>query len=283
VTVQSLPQFPALAELRSYPHWVAWRSVPRRSGKKAAKLPITPVTGLPARVDDPSTWGTWEAALAAGERHGVGFVLSLTDPFTVIDLDSCLTGRLEPWADHVVEALSSYTELSPGQRGVHVWIRGALPIGGRRWGRIEMYSTGRFVTVTGLLLPGVPRTIESRQAELEALHRRVFGVRASRPPVLTATGSELDDDRLLALARQAANGAKFSRLWAGDWSGYGSPSEADAALCRMLVYWAGSDPPRVDRLFRQSALYRSKWNEPRGALTYGQRTINLALRGSAGG
>jgi putative DNA primase/helicase len=285
VTAILSSSLPAIEELRSYPQWVAWRSAPRASGK-AAKVPITPATRLPARVDDRSTWSTWEAARAAGGRRGIGFVLTAADPFTVIDVDNCrhlLSGRIEPWADeYVVRALASYAEASPSGCGVHVWVRGVLPAGGRRWGRIEMYDTGRFVTVTGHVLPGVPRTIESRQAELELLHRRVFGVRASIPSVVTSPITPFDDDHLLELAHRATNGEKFRRLWAGDRMGYASPSEADLALCRLLVFWTGSDPSRVDRLFRRSGLMRAKWNEARGRETYGARTLRVALGGSSG-
>ena len=76
------------------------------------------------------------------------------------------------------------------------------------------------------------------------------------------------------------NGEKFQDLWEGRWQQYRwfpSQSEADMALCSMLAYWTDSDADQIDRLFRQSALYRPKWDEPRGATTYGQLTIQKAL------
>src|ERR671920_770461 len=51
---------------------------------------------------------------------------------------------------------------------------------------------------------------------------------------------------------------RFSRLWNGDTSGYGSPSEADLALCGMLAFWTGGDATRIDTLFRQSGHYRNR-------------------------
>jgi hypothetical protein len=88
-----------------------------------------------------------------------------------------------------------------------------------------------------------------------------------------------DDEKLLDLARNARNGAKFVALFDnGDITGYKSQSEADAALCSILSYWTNGDAGRVDRLFRLSALYRpDKWDSirVRGA-TYGDATIRFA-------
>ena len=38
----------------------------------------------------------------------------------------------------------------------------------------------------------------------------------------------------------------------------------------------------MDQLFRQSGLFRTKWDERRGALTYGEKTIATAIRGTYG-
>jgi putative DNA primase/helicase len=40
---------------------------------------------------------------------------------------------------------------------------------------------------------------------------------------------------------------------------YPSQSEADEALCCELAFWTGRDTARIDFLFRQSGLYRQKW------------------------
>jgi hypothetical protein len=86
------------------------------------------------------------------------------------------------------------------------------------------------------------------------------------------------DSELLQKARSAANGEKFRRLFdRGDQSGYESASEADMALVRMIAFWTGPRPRRIDKLFRQSALYRKKWDEPRGSMTWGESVILKAL------
>ena len=88
-----------------------------------------------------------------------------------------------------------------------------------------------------------------------------------------------EEESLLRKAASARNGGKFARLWEGDFSDYDSHSEADLALCNFLAFWTGGDAARMDRLFRQSGLFRSKWDEKHYASgqTYGQGTIERAL------
>jgi len=96
--------------------------------------------------------------------------------------------------------------------------------------------------------------------------------RTAQPPVTLA------DAELLAKLR-ACKGGKYAALWDGNTNGYQSQSEADLALCHGLAFYAGGDPGTVDRLFRQSALYRDKWDvrHHRDGATYGARTIDTAL------
>ena len=51
-------------------------------------------------------------------------------------------------------------------------------------------------------------------------------------------------------------------MWQGDFAsaGYGSQSEADAALLSMLHFWTGGDKAWSFRLFEQSGLNRDKWD-----------------------
>ena len=71
----------------------------------------------------------------------------------------------------------------------------------------------------------------------------------------------------------------FARLWDGDLTFHqGDHSRADAALVAHLGWWTGGDPVRTDRLFRQSGLMRGKWDDRRGARTYGERTIAFSTQ-----
>src|SRR5439155_11605903 len=114
-------------------------------------------------------------------------------------------------------------------------------------------STARYFTVTGQHVPGTPPTIAERPAELVALHAWVFGAATRVEPRCRTVGRyepAPDDAVLLARAKVARNGTKFAALWAGDTSGYASPSQADQALANLLAFWTGGDLVRTDRLFR---------------------------------
>jgi putative DNA primase/helicase len=231
-------------ELKARPQWVIWRTETRKG--KPSKVPYSPTTGKRAKSDTASTWSDFDTALSSCQQdgwEGIGYMFTGDDGLTGIDLDKCATnGQLEPWALEIVKALDSYTEWSPSGAGLHVIVKGYLPPGGRRKGKVEMYDRLRYFTITGLVLPSVPCTIESRQAELEALHARIFDRDTPQSPPRTLSPEGMPDDaELVRRAMTAANGQRFARLWMGDYSGYPSQSEADFSLCQMLAFWTGGD------------------------------------------
>ncbi len=134
-------------EMKIRPQWVNWRLEER--GGDLTKVPYMPGTERKASSTDLTTWGTFEDAL---DRYdGIGFVFSSGDPYVGVDLDGCVdpeTGEIEPWAAEIVEALDSYTELSPRGTGIHIIAKGEIP-GNGKGGRVEMYSAKRFFTVAG--------------------------------------------------------------------------------------------------------------------------------------
>jgi putative DNA primase/helicase len=220
-------------------------------------------------------------------------MFSSQDPYAGVDLDHCrdpATGRIEPWAQDIIGTMDSYSETSASGTGVHIIVVGTLPPKGCKRGDIEMYDTARFFTATGDHLEGTPRTIEPRQAELEALHRRVWpelyqpiGAQVSRPPPSDSAPPPLSDWTILGMACCARNWEKFQDLFDfGSWRdcGYQSQSEADLGLCCLLAFYT-RDAAQLDRLFRQSKLYRPKWDERRGAQTYGEQTIQKAIASCA--
>ncbi|RJR33823.1 MAG: hypothetical protein C4567_16290 [Deltaproteobacteria bacterium] len=130
-------------------------------------------------------------------------------------------------------------------------------------------------------MTGHQLTIEDRQTEIEALHREIFGEKQEKPqapPKDPGPHLELSDRELIDRAHRARNGAKFAKLWRGDWQGdYPSQSEATAALLNALVFYCGPDLARVDRLFRQSGLMRKKWDRPQTGSTWGNLEIHKAV------
>lgn len=74
-------------------------------------------------------------------------------------------------------------------------------------------------------------------------------------------------------------GYQYQQLFNGDMTAYDDDhSAADLALCGHLAS-EGLSPDEADIVFRASGLYRGKWDEMRGPITYGQRTIAKAFEG----
>ncbi|MGH9770202.1 MAG: hypothetical protein ACRD4Q_00640 [Candidatus Acidiferrales bacterium] len=268
-------------ELLDYKQWVLWRRA--EINGRTTKIPISPWSGKAAACDKPQTWSTYRHVLYAMRRfpcHGIGFVFTEADPFCGIDLDQCRTvkGAIVPEALDLIKRLESYTELSPSGTGAHVLVKAKLPGRGRRRGKIEMYDTGRYFTITGKHLVGTPMRIQNCQAVLEQLADELFPKPSSVPQDTFSTALSLSDEELIERAKNARNGDRFWRLWEGDASDYGNDhSRADLALCRILAFWCRGNADRVDCLFRRSGLMREKWDRPTGDSAYGIRTIRTAL------
>ena len=269
-------------DLTSLSQWVAWSGTEGRNGK-TVKIPINPKSGKPAKTNDPDTWASFEEALSYSRQNhlpGVGFVFTDADEFVGIDIDHCIdpdTGVINNEAMNIVDRMDSYAEISPSGRGLHIFVRGALPEGPRRNGKVEMYDCKRFFTVTGDIFAGSPCEVKDRQDELLDLYTDLF---VPTPAKGQNRENNLEiDDLLIQAAKINGNGDKFSRLWNGDYRGYASQSEADLALCRLLAFYTNCDAGEIDRLFRESGLYRPKWDQPHfaGGKTYGKATVEKAV------
>ncbi len=156
---QQAPAFPA--ELTARDRWVRY---------SARKAPLTAVS-TPASSTDPGTWTSYPAAARSTAGAGLGFVLN-GDGIVCIDLDHCVDARgvLAPWAaDIAARARDTYTEISPSGTGLHIWGRADVRHGRRirRAGglAVEVYGTGRYITMTGRRHGACPSTL----ADLSAL------------------------------------------------------------------------------------------------------------------
>ena len=155
-------------ELRQLPQWICWRYA---QGKK---LPISSKTGKPVSVTDPSAWTSFQEAFdhaRARRGWGIGFVFSAADPYCGIDLDDCRsqdTGVIKVEAWQVLEALGSYSEVSPSGCGVKVICRAKLPRSYKNES-IELYDNKRFFVITGEPVPGLPTEVADAQGAVNAL------------------------------------------------------------------------------------------------------------------
>lgn len=141
--------------------WVVWK-LDQRNGK-GCKVPYQ-VTGQRASSTDPTHWTSFDDANRCldenwGQYNGLGFVFSLADDFVGIDLDNCFDdeGKLDDWAEDVLSHFPSYTEMSPSGKGLKIFCQGKpnltrgrrLNIPGKEGAHLEIYSSGRYFTVTG--------------------------------------------------------------------------------------------------------------------------------------
>lgn len=274
------------AELQALPQWITWRAEDREG--KPTKIPCD-CRGIPCSVTDPRAYGTFADALECVRQNGasgIGFVFAESDPYCGIDIDDCHdpeTSSFDSWAFDEIIALDGYTELSPSGTGVHVIIKARPPEGkGRKKGSRECYFSGRFFTVTGNAFLNISIPIGERQEQLDKWHAQHF---AEQPQATRKTWSHpttASDSELFRRIEASKQGDKFARLWRGDTSDYnGDDSAADLALCSLLYWWTGGDSDRVDKLFRQSGLMRSKWDATRGQTTYGGLTLARAASQSS--
>ncbi|HQO64731.1 MAG TPA: hypothetical protein PK528_14065, partial [Syntrophorhabdus sp.] len=265
----------AIVEL---PQWVNWKYVPREGGGKPTKPPYQP-NGKLAESNNPLTWSNFLEVKAAADRFdGVGFVLTREVEIVGLDFDNCRCPVFDaidpeiasglnvvlPRVGDYVRRLDSYTELSPSGKGLHIFLKGSLPVDGKKKGDYEAYQSGRYVTVTGHVLEGTPTTIEHRQTEVDAFYKDVFGTLEEPPKREKQSRTESapgDWQNMIEKAFNSKSGPEIRCLWNGNFSAYPSQSEADMALCSHLAFWFNGDAVLMDIAFRESGLYRDKWDE----------------------
>ncbi|OJA05309.1 AAA family ATPase [Halomonas sp. QHL1] len=197
---------------------------------------------------------------------GIGFIVTHKDPFTCIDIDF-KDYRNEPNpAKHstpdqiqrfnaIVGAFDTYTEVSRGGLGVHIWCKGGRGAGVRRDG-VEVYSKERFIVCTGNVMNDRP--LEERGELVAQLVSEIERARGASldPSNMEEMPEDYDDEEILERARNAGNCDKFNDLYAGNWDSYieyPSQSEADLSLMSMFAFYSRSNE-QCRRLFRGSAL-----------------------------
>ena len=143
-----------------------------------------------------------------------------------------------------MDALESYTEISPSGRGLHILVKAALPEHvGRKQGAVEIYDAQRYFAVTGERLAGTPATsggAPGRGAGAVRDPRAGGSGGAARCAARPVRRSARSDAEVVAKALAAANGAKFQALWSGDLSAYTRPPHRPARseprrLCAVSV------------------------------------------------
>jgi len=238
--------------MKALPQWVAWR-IEERDGKPT-KAPLDVRTGRHASSTNPKTWTTCEEVLSFHDEHrpfgesecaGIGFVFAKDGDIVGVDLDHCRdpqTGVIEPWAQAIIDALDSYTEVSQSGTGVHIILLAEKPGTACRTGKIpgfEMYSSKRYFCVTGRRVPGTPATINKRQAQLTAIYEDVFNKSTPQAKVKTngkANGKKFTPNPKLSKAwTYRVKSEPKLKHWDRIKSTYNSQSDRDYHAARVCL------------------------------------------------
>ena len=285
--------------------FILFRLVAKPDSPKMDKIPCN-AQGEPINPHDPSQWMTHADASSrvTSAVSGVGFVLN-GDGWWCIDLDNCRDMTTGGWTDAATLIYQSFPgcigEMSVSKTGLHIYGKcdpSQLLDRRNKWdGWCEWYHTGRFIALGGGgLAPIGDAWVERDWTDqlLKLLPARV-GAGETLPDGADPayTGPDDDDVLIAMMLRSSSTAAKFGSgvtvadLWearapalsraypAYDGSGGFDHSSADAALMSHLAFWTGKDMPRMDRLFRRSALMRDKYEK---RADYRRDTVQGAAR-----
>ena len=279
--------------LRENGRFCLWKYEDR--GRRKTKVPYNPrQTRSHAASDRQETFVPWSDIVEIWQQEqesfdGIG--VGVFGDLCAIDIDHCIDqdGKLSEMATDIADTLCCYTEISPSGEGIRIFCRVSegfcydkdkYYINSRAAG-LEVYIAGmtkKFLTFTGnTLIEGDISVCDQEIMQIVDKYMKRPAPAAASQPMTTVRGLyaafDLTDQELIERAK--ATSKKFSRLWSGDITGYPSQSEADLALCNILAYWTGCDAARIDRLYRQSAMMRKKWERD----DYRNTTIQKAVRG----
>lgn len=251
-------------ELRDLSQWVCWRFETKAGSPKATKVPYNVTSGWPASSTDANTWTTFERAVQAAHNYdGIGFVLSETDPYCFIDLDTydpTLTEDNKRVHGEIASTFTGYAELSPSGQGLHLIVKGEVPAGRKRFG-VEIYSSGRYMTMTGNVWRN--GSIDYQQTLIDTLWSQIGPINNKSSDTTTDKPETESDWNICERASKATgadnnNGELFIQLWQGNWQQfprYKSQSEADLALTNIIAFYT-QNRAQIKRIFKQSKLYR---------------------------
>lgn len=280
-------------ELKELSNWGLFRKEWDARKGKYNKYPINAENGELAKSNDPSTWTSFAHAVEKVNQYGAtGLAFFIQPPYMLIDLDHCFEdiqrvkgGDHENEVADFIDRTQSYTELSVSGEGIHIITKGNFPGPKRRHGNVEMYPEERFVALTGNVFGKAVNQINTTSDDdLKYLYQTYLDKQGKVIPLSDdITGptepSTLTADQVIEKALASAQGPKFKRFMDGDWQdmGYTSHSDADQGFANILAFWCAKDKGLMDEVFRQSKMYRPKWDEKRGKGTYADLTLNEAI------
>lgn len=212
INLEAIPQ-----GLRETPRFIIWDW--NRDGGRLTKVPRKWDGKTTGSAKDPANWKPFEAT-AVAVSHGLGVGIWLNgDGIVGIDLDDCrdpANGTFSDDALRVLEQLNSYSEVSPSETGVKIFFKADIPKNHEKklklpnGGNIEIYSKGRYFTLTGKRIDWCSPEVEDRTLEARKLLLDLGGMKAEREapqsrPFDYIVCQQSDDAELVAKALEAVD------------------------------------------------------------------------------
>lgn len=281
-----------MQELKEQAIWFLYRLIPKADGR-LDKVPFSAKGGVTGTSDKYSgTWVTFAEAELERAKHGkdVGLGFKIPAGYFFLDIDGKDLNSL--YVKQRLDRFASYAERSVSGKGIHIYGKydlsqiphyqdknGKLKLDRAYYMKhphdgIELYLgelTNRFAAYTGDVVNDAPLR-DCTEAILLTLDKDMRRKPKTRQSITNQEDAEIID--IVATLRKQKNAKKFITLYdEGDITGYNSQSEAEAALCSLIAFRTGDDPELIDKVFRQSALMRDKWNRD----DYREATIQFAI------
>lgn len=268
-------------EMKARKNWVAVKTWKSAEKDKLSKRPIDCNTGNYAESDNPETWTTFDKALEYVREHGgttVAYALDGKDKVSCVDIDRCFdkNGELSETAKEALKKSgATYAERSVSGNGLHIFGKtdGMDLRTFSKGGDLEFYQKEQFIAMTGdgaktkdlvnFDSCGMKPYLESKcekRIEWKGVCKGENGL------------SSMSDKDVVEKAREAKNGDKFKRLYAGE-DLQNNHSNSDMSLMNILAYWCNGDKEQMLRIFATSGLFR-----PNKSADYYEHTAIKALR-----
>jgi hypothetical protein len=294
---------PALQWLTGQRRWVVWRWVKRvtAGGKvKWTKPPYQPAfPNVPAKSNDPSSWGSYGEALAAfasSGADGIGVML-LEGELAAADLDCCRdpeTGELSGWAMRLcVEAgeLGLYCEVTVSGRGLR--FIGLSHQGAelhrrfafnRNGAGLELYrNCARFITISGLQ-EGPCETMGEIDGYLDQLLARFDAqpTQSTQPSLLDLNNAAPQTDYFREILENGVDeGQRSERFAEIVWHFAGEGMSIEEIVDEIAKHPNGIGVKYADRLLAEVTRCFNKWKTQRLAAVTGMAGAPLGSATSA--
>jgi hypothetical protein len=220
------------AGLSTRNRWLNWRAEEnKRKEGEYLKPPVKPGTRTKVDATDSANWSDFATAVKAALQRGYGVGHVPGENVVALDLDNCIdptTGKVARWAKLIVQALASYTEVSPSGTGLRIFCFGTIPKTVKS-PDFEVYGdASHYVTVTGnrAAFQGATGELTARPDDLAAIY-------------------------VLALALDAKQRDKLLPLWEGGNGEHPSASEGDLAFFTYVARFCDDDDTLI-RLYQLS-------------------------------